>query len=213
MKTIFTYNLEKDAENFLKSLNSQNNKKRTKFQEEYIAVCSEDFDEQKVREFIQRYLKENTIDTAEKLREIENNWKLIEDEFIKRCEKIFSFTCPDLITVYLTTNNRCTYNIPENYFFVYLNSKSTNAILMHELFHFYTWHAIGKQLVDNGLSKENYNDIKESLTELLNIEFADLMDGIVDEGYPQHQELRARIRESWNEYRDLQKVITHIKLL
>jgi hypothetical protein len=63
---------------------------------------------------------------------------------------------------------------------------------MHELLHFYTWHTFGKKLLDQGLLKLVYNNIKESLTEILNLEFSDLMGGKLDSGYPQHQAMRQK---------------------
>ena len=74
---------------------------------------------------------------------------------------------------------------------------------MHELLHFYTWHAFGKKLLDEGLSKLAYNDIKESLTELLNLEFSDLMSGKQDTGYPQHQDMRTEIQNFWPVQKDI----------
>lgn len=76
----------------------------------------------------------------------------------------------------LAMNSRCTYHIPNKYIFVYHNSKSANQTIMHELFHFYTWHVFQNKLNNIVIPKEKYNDIKESLTELLNLEFSDLMD-------------------------------------
>ena len=81
---------------------------------------------------------------------------------------------------------------------------------MHELLHFYTWHAFGKKLIDEGLSRLVYNDIKESLTELLNVEFKDLLDGAVDKGYPQHQEIRAKIRNLWETEKDINKLVLNL---
>ena len=81
---------------------------------------------------------------------------------------------------------------------------------MHELLHFYTWHAFGKKLVDEGLSKLAYNDIKESLTELLNLEFSDLMGGKLDTGYPQHQEMRKKIKEVWKSEKDIDKLVLNL---
>ncbi|HEY4503572.1 MAG TPA: hypothetical protein VJJ28_00465 [Candidatus Paceibacterota bacterium] len=81
---------------------------------------------------------------------------------------------------------------------------------MHELLHFYTWHAFGKKLLDEGLSKLTYNNIKESLTEILNLEFFDLLKGKPDSGYPQHQEMRTKVKKIWLEKKDVKPVIDGI---
>jgi hypothetical protein len=77
---------------------------------------------------------------------------------------------------------------------------------MHELLHFYTWHALHDDLIAVGIDENQYNDIKESLTILLNTEFADLMDGAQDDGYPQHAEMRQKVQELWRSSKDIRKV-------
>jgi len=139
---------------------------------------------------------------------VEERWKITEPIFVERVEKIFGISYPaPIITVYLTHNERCTYNIRQNYFFVRIGSEFSNNTIMHELLHFYTWHAFGKKLLDEGLSKLAYNDVKESLTELLNLEFSDLLNGKRDEGYPQNQEMRTKIREIWQVKKDISTLI------
>lgn len=210
MKVEFTYDIDKDVENFTKTLNSVNHKEHTVFHELYIKKHGNDFKSDKIRHFILEYL--SSTDLTPILSRIESEWRSIEAEFIERAEKIFGIKYPhQKITAYLTTNNRCSYNTKASYFFVYLhNKKSNNPIIMHELFHFYTWYTFYEEFENGGVSKEKYDDIKESLTELLNIEFADLLNGEVDKGYPQHQEMRNRIREIWATEKDLKKLVQEL---
>ena len=66
---------------------------------------------------------------------------------------------------------------------------------MHELWHFYTWEKFGeREMIGLGMNK--YNDVKEALTILLNLECSDLMNA-KDFGYPQHQNLRKIIADTW----------------
>ena len=66
---------------------------------------------------------------------------------------------------------------------------------MHELWHFYTWEKFGeREMIRLGMNK--YNDVKEALTILLNLECSDLMNAN-DLGYPQHQNLRKIIADTW----------------
>jgi hypothetical protein len=68
---------------------------------------------------------------------------------------------------------------------------------MHELWHFYTWYGLGENQEEE-LGKEKFNDLKEALTVLLNVECKDLMpEGVIDVGYPQHQEIREEILKYW----------------
>ncbi len=208
MKLCFSYNAEKDAENFMNGLKSVNNPKPTKFHQLYIDKHGDKIDADMVKKFVAEYIEKNGIDVENKVTEIEQGWFKVGSVFIERCEKIFGIKYPrEIIDVYLTTNGRCTYNIQKGYFFVGIESKNPSTTIMHELLHFYTWEAFYKILKKQGLSDLQYNDIKESLTELLNIEFADLMGGHIDTGYPQHAEMRLKIRKLWEGNKNLFKVI------
>lgn len=208
MKLHFTYDIEKDIENILKGTKAVNSKQPTKFQNLYTEKYGSDFNPDKIKEFIVEQDFKNNVNMGKEIKDIEEKWKTIESIFIERAEKIFKISYPaSKITVYLTHNERCTYNIEENYFFVKIGSRFSNNTIMHELFHFYTWHAFGKKLINEGFSKNKYNDIKESLTELLNIEFSDLMGGKKDKGYVQHENIRAEIRTLWITHEDLALII------
>lgn len=208
MKLHFAYNIEKDIENFIKGTNATNSKRPTKFQISFSEKYGDNFEAEKVKAFIEEQDKVNSFDANKEIVAVEARWKIAGPIFIERVEKIFGISYPSpIITVYLTHNERCTYNIEQNYFFVRIGSEFSNNTIMHELLHFYTWHAFGEKLLDEGLSKLAYNDIKESLTELLNLEFSDLMNGKRDEGYPQHQEMRAMIKESWLVERKISPII------
>lgn len=208
MKLHFAYNIEKDIDNFIRGTNAVNSKKPTKFQIAFSEKYGDNFEVVKVKAFIEEQDKLNDFDANKEIVAVEERWKNVEPIFIPRVEKIFGISYPaPIVTVYLTHNERCTYNIEQNYFFVKIGSEFSNNTLMHELLHFYTWHAFGKRLLDKGFSKLAYNDIKESLTELLNLEFSDLMNGKSDIGYSQHQETRAKIREMWQTEKDIVAVI------
>ena len=185
-----------------------NSKKPTKFQTSFSEKYGDNFEKEKVKTFIEEQDKINGFDANKEIVAVEERWKIAEPIFIERVEKIFGISYPaPIITVYLTHNERCTYNIRQNYFFVRIGSEFSNNTIMHELLHFYTWHAFGKKLLDEGLSKLAYNDVKESLTELLNLEFSDLLNGKRDEGYPQNQEMRTKIREIWQVKKDISTLI------
>ena len=204
---IFKYDLGKDIENFIRGTRAKNSSKPTKLQEIYIAKNGTDYNEAKVREFLESYTKKISFDPEKSMRELEESWRKIEGPFLQRIEEMFKITYPaSQIMAYLTTNQRCTYNIPENYFFVNFAAKSSNHIIMHELFHFYTWYALHDDLVTAEIDENQYNDIKESLTVLLNTEFLELMNGARDKGYPQHVETREKVQELWNSSKDIQQV-------
>src|SRR5258708_3090367 len=112
MKLLFRYDPEKDLENFLKSAHAVNSNKPTKLQRLYLEKYGAQPGVEHGAVFIAEYLSVNNIDPAEKLRTIQNDWRAIEHEIFARIEKLFGSAYPtDNITVYLSTNSRCTYNI------------------------------------------------------------------------------------------------------
>ena len=109
-----------------------------------------------------------------------------------------------MITVYLTTSDKCGYSIENNYFFIGTETKCPKLTIMHELFHFYTWYLLRDDLREKNINKKTYYDIKESLTEILNMEFSDLLD-CTDKGYLQHEKLRVLVRNHWLDAKDIRE--------
>ena len=81
---------------------------------------------------------------------------------------------------------------------------------MHELWHFYTWYGLGADQEEK-LGKQKYNDLKESLTVLLNVECEDLLpSGVIDTGYSQHQETREKILVYWKKNRNIKNLWNYL---
>ncbi|MFH2013518.1 MAG: hypothetical protein ABIJ17_00940 [Patescibacteria group bacterium] len=194
MKLIFKYDIDKDIENYYIVSKSVNLSKR---RDEYEAKFGKILDNENLRKFINQITIENKINFEEIINKFENLWQPINDGFFDRIFKIFKINLPvNLITVYLTTNDRCGYSIENNYFFISAGTKCPKLTILHELFHFYTWYALGDDLKNKNINKKTYYDIKESLTEILNMEFSDLLD-CTDKGYPQHENLRVLVKNHW----------------
>lgn len=210
----FTYNHEKDIWCLLNKGKSSNNSQTvTKVYQELVTACGENPTNQDASEFIRKYIEAKGIDTLKIGEEFQRDWILVADEYYKRAEKVFAASLPAKITAYLTVNTRCPYSIENKYFFVSLSNTSARRTIMHELWHFYTWEKFGAD-IEGKLGKQKYNDIKEALTVLLNIECADLLpEGVADTGYPQHQEMRTKIAEVWNETKDIEKVWAMAEIL
>jgi len=80
------------------------------------------------------------------LKQFEEAWRLIEDEYFRRIERITKrpvFT--KRFTAYLTTTNRCPYSIKDNSFMLIFLSPTLSALrvccheIMHLQFHHYFW--------------------------------------------------------------------------
>lgn len=207
MKVTFEYNQEKDTwclTNYGKR--SNNSSSSTKTYEKLILNYGENPTDVSIAAFINEYITSNKIDVEESVAKYQSDWSDISDEYQKRAEALFQVSLPNDVIAYLTVNNRCPYNIKESFFFVSFPTASSRKVAMHELWHFYTWYKFGV-IWEDKIGKQKYNDIKEALTVLINIECADLLpERIYDIGYPQHKELRERIVKLWTAEKDMNKL-------
>lgn len=207
MHISFEYSREKDVWCLLnKGKSSNNSNKPTAIYEELVAVAGEGPNESDTLNFVESYIRNNNFDIGERISAFQTEWGMIECDYHTRAEKVFGVGLPNNIAAYLTINNRCPYNIKENFFFVSLQTDSIRGTVMHELWHFYTWYAFGISS-EPQMGKDRYNELKEALTVLLNIECGDLFpEGQMDKGYTQHSELRKSILQMWEKEKNLGKV-------
>ncbi|MCX6744553.1 MAG: hypothetical protein NTX82_03445 [Candidatus Parcubacteria bacterium] len=210
MKIQFEYNLSKDILNFqiaAKSLGHGGKPSRQHFI--YQQTYGEQLEDGLVQEFIKNYLDINKIDPQTRLAKFQAEWDLVAERFFQRATEIFQITLPlEKVTAYLTVNDRCSYSLKENYFFVSLANFQPKKTAMHELWHFYTWYAFGEGF-NRKLNLKQYFDIKESLTEILNQEFLNLMEG-ADIGYPEHGSLRSIVRNFWHKSKDIYQLVDNL---
>ncbi len=207
METTFIYSREKDIWCLLnKGKDSQNSPNPTQVYELLIAQYGEEPSEDDVSNFIDAYIVAQNVSIDAYITKYTSEWSTVADAYKKRAEAIFNVSLPHDITAHLTVNNRCPYSIADNMFYVPFPRETVRKTVMHELWHFYTWYGLGVH-EEQKLGAQKYNDVKEALTVLLNVECADLLpDTIFDEGYPQHQELRRRILDIWQSNKDIKFV-------
>ena len=211
MKFAFLYDLQKDIENYKVASKSINSTEPTKMQARYIAEFGNVFEDQSLELFIKKVLVKQKLDMQTEAERFKMEWQTIESEYLKRVERIFGIKSPlDIIRIYLTTDGRCSYNTSQGYFFISATRQGQNKTIMHELLHFWTGWLFYQEVEGGRMTYKDYNDVKESLTELLNLEFKDLLGEAEDGGYPQHQALRAIVRTTWNETKDIQQVFKAI---
>ncbi len=200
MKVVFNYDREKDIWCLLnKGKSSVNSQNPTKQYEQLVELHGENPSNEAADSFVQTYLSEKTVDIEKYVDSYQSDWNTVADEYTKRAETVFGVSLPKDVVAYLTINSRCPYSLEENYFFVTVPTYPHIArrTVMHELWHFYTWYAFGIEQEER-LGKQKYNDLKEALTVLLNVECKDLLpEDVTDKGYPQHTELREKILQYW----------------
>lgn len=206
MNLNFKYNINKDIENYLIIHRVKYKGGDSKVLGLFAKKFSDNLTEDNLKKFIAGLVDFNKIDIDKVAENFGMTWQSVEQEFFERMNNIFKIDLPpENITAYLTTNDRCAYSINDDYFFVTVFTKNPKKIIAHELFHFYTYYAFEKEI--NALSEKDAYDIKESLTEILNLTCADLLESS-DNGYVQHQELRKLSRSYWQENQDIRKVFT-----
>lgn len=198
MKIHFKYSIAKEIENLrigLKSLNHFG--KLPKIMEQIKQSDIDINDENQVAKFFEEQIDRSKIDIDQYIRKIEHNWLKIEPEVEKILNNLFS-TNSDLgdITVYLTLNDRCSYNYKKRYFFVNL-TQNTNYTIVHELMHFYTDENCQEEFKKHQIDYEQYIDFKEALTFLINICFAELLNGYINDGYAKQAKLRTFLEQKW----------------
>lgn len=211
MQVNFTYNKEKDVWCLLnKGKSSNNSQNSTQQYQQLVEKHGENPTARTTTVFVDDYITENKINISGRMKDFQKDWENISADFQKRAEVIFNISLPSDITAYLTINSRCPYSIQDNSFYVSLQSNQAKRIVMHELWHFYTWYGLGTDQEEK-LGKYKYNDLKEALTVLLNVECKDLLpERVVDTGYPQHQEIRQKILEYWGKDRDIKNLWNYL---
>ncbi len=202
----FKYNLDKDIYNYLAINGAKYKGGSSRALDYYFKRFPDGLTEDNLKKFIAGYVDYNHVDINQKLVSIQESWAKVEAEFISRMNRLFKISFPlETFTAYLTTADRCT--LGSDYFFVAVFGQQQNKIIMHELLHFYTYIAFKKEFFQ--LEEKQIYDVKETMTELLNQEFSDLI-GIPDGGYPQHKELREKFRQFWLEKKDIEKAVNKL---
>lgn len=178
MQLNFTYEKDKDIWCLInKGKSSNNSQNPTKQYEQLVDKYGENPTKEVASIFIDEYIADNKIDILKSIAHIQKDWESISADFEKRAEAIFGVSLPNKVTAYLTINSRHPYNISNDFFFVSSLPSQSRKTIMHELWHFYTWYGFGVDQ-EAKLEKTKYNDLKEALTVLLNVECSDLKKGI-----------------------------------
>lgn len=166
--------------------------------------------------YLKKYYKGNNRLLVLVLKQFEEAWRLIEEEYFRRLEKI---TKKPIYTkkfiAYLTTTGRCPYDLKKNSFMINFFGSATSALrvccheIMHLQFHHYFWSRCRKELTE-----AQTHDLKEAFTVLLNEEFNNLII-VKDMGYPKHEKLRKYLASVWkktnNFDRTLERGIKYLK--
>lgn len=212
-KIIFKIDLEKDAWNWWDAGNKisygENWKERVgkKLQAKIVGKSKS-----QAFKFLKPYLKSlyKKIKIRIQLAEVKKIFAEKSEEIFSRMEKLTNkkiyrknFTC------FLTTFPRAPYDYQRGYVWLPIvwPKQTYIRIFVHELLHFQTYAYWEKKCLKK-LNREEFENLKEALTVVLNAEFLDLITW-PDKGYLMHVGLRKKLLKFWNKNRNFGKLIEY----
>jgi hypothetical protein len=220
-KIIFDYNLKKDAWSWVliakdKDLWGLN------WREQIAHIPDELLEKIKKTSFsgaekiVEQYIKKdplknykNIIKSSER-RTLEKSWRSVEKKYFKILSQITQqpiFT--DKFQCYFTTGLMCPYNEKDGWFMVSMwhSIPFSLTTICHEVMHLQFLYYYKDILKKRGLKNRQIEILKEALTFLLNEpEFSEII-LCPDLGYPEHQELRKKLRNIWLKDKNFPKLI------
>ena len=205
---ISKYDIDKDWKNRWRAANKFTNSnwvQRMPQKDQEMVAKLKGLDEEQAKIIITPYLedkyqlnKEKMDDVVEKMTEYLNEQKA---ELFEAMEKLTRHSIDyKLFTIYLTTLNRYPYSWQEWAIWMVDTSnpkfrkRNRTGIFAHELLHMQTHKYYENVEPMSKLSRKQFNDLKESLTFLLNHEFKGI-DMREDTWYEDHQKLRKALEE------------------
>lgn len=227
LKVKFNYNIDKDAWSWVAMAKDKNfwgldwRSQIVHIPKELLAkILKSNFS--RAVELTEEYIKNNPqrkykeILIKSEIDSLKKSWGTVEKKYFKILAEITqkpifseSFGC------FLTTGFMCPYNQKENWFMVSLWHSLPFSIttICHEIMHLQFLHDYKDYLKKKGLKSNQIEDLKESLTFLLNEpEFEEIILS-EDAGYPAHMELRKKLRSSWSKDKNFQNLINRAVLM
>lgn len=141
---------------------------------------------------------------------LEKSWRIVEKKYFKILSKITQKPIfADKFGCYFTTGLVCPYNDKENWFMVSMWHSVPFSIttICHETLHLQFLNYYKDYLKKKGLKNDQIEDLKESLTFLLNEPEFDSIILSQDNGYPEHQKMRKQLQKIWSKEKDFQKFL------
>jgi len=161
------------------------------------------------------YNEENKENTKRIVKQLQKLWDKVESKYIRKMEEVHDreFPYETIYGVLSTTPRGWGFNFNgDEPWFACLNKvdRRTIDIAMHEIMHSFFIKYFREEYKEKfELSDNQIWMVQESLTIILNLEVGDLRFAD-DTGYPPHQELRKKIKESWLKGKEFNKVLDEV---
>ncbi len=222
LKLHFRYDIAKEAENWFNLASDKNDtygidykeviapipRKILRFIESHNRKESITYISRFLRRDPRRRLKELFI--RQKIRSLEGIWKELGEELIRELTRLVGrqFKRKEF-TAYITHLFICDYNYKKGYFFLSLHhSDALNfSVIAHELLHFLFYDHYYRFCLKKGLTEEQFQELKEAFTVLLNTPQFDKILLVEDEGYPKHRQLRRFIKKEYRKTRNFNLLV------
>jgi hypothetical protein len=141
---------------------------------------------------------------------LEKSWRTIEKKYFEILSKITNKPIfRNFFYCYLTTGLVCPDNEKENWFMVSMWHSTPFSIttICHEIMHHQFLYHYKDYLKKKGLKNNQIEDLKESLTFLLNEPEFNKIILCQDSGYPEHLKLRKKLKNIWLKNKNFQNLI------
>lgn len=195
--------LEKDARNYRAAFNKNTHSSKRKEQVASITAIDLEklrwMDENDVYPFLREYLEDfwdtHKIQAEEKILTIKTAVDKYNPTIFQRMASLTKHPIyRNDFTIFLTSFNRWPYNYQHGYTWSCIEWTWVLKAFIHELLHFQTISYYKPYIIGKLHDEKKFEELKESLTFLLNHDFLDIIEG-PDNGYPQHQGLRKKLEE------------------
>lgn len=144
------------------------------------------------------------------MRTLEKSWRIVEKKYFKTLSEITRRPIfLDVIDCYFTTGFVCIDNSEENWFMISMWHSIPFSIttVCHEIMHLQFIYHYKDYLKGKGLNGNQIEDLKESLTFLLNEPEFNKIILCQDAGYPEHGKLRRMLKEIWQKGKNFQSFL------
>jgi len=163
-------------------------------------------------EFLLPYLRKlyKKLNIAKIKNEVNELFGQKQEAILRRMEKVTGRKIYQKEFVFfLTTFPRGPYNFQKGHIWLPVIWSKVEWLLtfVHELLHFQTY-AYWEKFCLKHVTKEQFEDLKESLTVVLNDDFADLIKA-KDHGYERHKELRIKLLKFWRKDKNFDRLVRY----
>jgi len=141
---------------------------------------------------------------------LEKSWRTVENKYFKILSGIMQRPIfLDKIDCYFTTGLVCIDNNDDSWFMVSMWHSIPFSIttICHEIMHLQFLYDYKGYLKEKGLKNNQIESLKEALTFLLNESEFNKIILCQDVGYPEHDSLRRKFKEIWQENKNFQSFL------